>query len=61
MPILKRVLSLFLVALFSAAIVACQEKERPAEQAGKKVDEAVEKMGEKVEEAGDKAKGATQR
>jgi outer membrane lipoprotein-sorting protein len=60
MPILKRVLMLFFAVLLSSAIVACQEKEGPAEKAGKKLDEAVEKMGEKLEEAGDKAKEATQ-
>ena len=47
------------------ALVGCQKKEDPAEQAGKVVDQTVEKVGKQVEKAGesiqDAAKGDTKK
>jgi hypothetical protein len=39
---------------------ACQKKEGPVEQAGKKVDQAVEKTGQEIEKAGNKIQDAAQ-
>ena len=52
--IMKRhmILRVLLVVVLVAAAVAC-EKEGPAEQAGKKIDEAVEEAGDKLGEAGE--------
>lgn len=49
--------ALFMSALF-AALPGCQNREGPAEQAGKKMDQAVEQAGEKVEKAGDNIQDA---
>lgn len=53
------------VGVMLAALVGCQKKEGPAEQAGKVVDQTVEKVGKQVEKAGesiqDAAKGDTKR
>jgi hypothetical protein len=35
------------------ALLGCQKKEGPMEQAGKVVDQTVEKVGQQVEKAGD--------
>ncbi len=41
------------ISMLLAALTGCTEKEGPAEQAGKAVDNAVEKTGDQVEKAGD--------
>ena len=43
---------------FVLALTACQEKEGPAEKAGKELDKAAAAIGEKIESAGDKVQGA---
>jgi hypothetical protein len=59
----KQALTMLMVVL-GAALVGCESREGPAEQAGKQIDQAaeqagdtidqaVEKAGEEVEEAGD--------
>lgn len=52
------------IALMMAALLlalpACQKKEGPVEQAGKKVDQAVEKTGQEIEKAGNKIQDAAQ-
>lgn len=40
-----------------AALTGCQ-KEGPAEQAGKEVDQAIDKAGQKIENAGEKIQDA---
>ena len=51
-------------ALFTGALLValsgCQQKEGPAEKAGKAVDEATEQAGEKIEAAGEKIQDAAQ-
>ena len=39
---------------------ACQKKEGPVEQAGKKVDQATEKVGQEIEKAGSRIQDAAQ-
>ena len=52
------------VAVMMAALLltlpACQKKEGPVEQAGKKVDQAVEKTGQEIEKASNKIQDAAQ-
>ena len=45
------------IAMVALAVVACQPKEGPAEEAGKAVDNAAQKAGDQIEKAGDKIKG----
>ncbi len=47
-------------AVVSLSMTGCQ-KEGPAEQAGKAIDESAEKVGEKVENATEKAGDALER
>lgn len=51
-------------ALFTGALLValsgCQQKEGPAEKAGKAVDSATEQAGEKIEAAGEKIQDAAQ-
>jgi predicted small lipoprotein YifL len=50
------------VGALLVALAGCQNKEGPAERAGKEVDKAVDKVGQQIEKAGDSiqdtAKGA---
>lgn len=52
-------IAVMMVALLFA-LPACQKKEGPVEQAGKKVDQAVEKTGQEIEKAGNKLQDAAQ-
>lgn len=49
----------FVAALVAGALVfgvsGCEQKETPAEDAGKKIDQSVEKAGQKIDEAVGKA------
>jgi hypothetical protein len=49
-----------MMAALLFALPACQKKEGPVEQAGKKVDQAVEKTGQEIEKAGNKLQDAAQ-
>jgi len=51
--------AVMMLALF-AALGACQKKEGPIEQAGKKVDQAADRAGQEIEKAGNKIQDATQ-
>lgn len=42
-----------LASVFMVALVGCDKKEGPMEQAGKSVDKAADKVGEKIEKAGE--------
>ena len=44
------------IAMIALAVVACQPKVGPAEEAGKAVDNAAQKAGNQIEKAGDKIK-----
>lgn len=46
------------VTVLLITLPACQKKEGPAEQAGKKMDEAVEQAGTKIEQAGENIQDA---
>ena len=48
-----------MMAALLVALGACQKKEGPVEQAGKKVDQATEKVGQEIEKAGNKIQDAT--
>lgn len=50
---LKKLIYLFCLLAFFAAVTGC-EKEGPAEKAGKKVDEQLEEAGDTIEDLGDK-------
>jgi len=60
MLVLKRLLLVFCTVSFLTVLVACQEQQGPAEQAGQKIDDTVEKVGEEIEKAGDKVEKKTQ-
>jgi hypothetical protein len=49
-----------MTAVLLVAMCACQKKEGPVEQAGKKVDQATEKLGQEIEKAGSKVQDAAQ-
>jgi len=49
-----------MMAALLVAVSACQKKEGPVEQAGKKVDQATEKAGQEMEKAGSKIQDAAQ-
>uniref|UniRef100_Q47EA2 Uncharacterized protein n=1 Tax=Dechloromonas aromatica (strain RCB) TaxID=159087 RepID=Q47EA2_DECAR len=49
-----------MMAALLVALSACQKKEGPVEQAGKKVDQAAEKAGQQIEKAGNKIQDAAQ-
>ncbi len=49
-----------MMAALLVALSACEKKEGPVEQAGKKVDEATQKVGQEVEKAGNKLQDAAQ-
>lgn len=49
-----------MTAVLLVALSACQKKEGPVEQAGKKVDEATEKVGQQIEKAGNKIQDSAQ-
>jgi hypothetical protein len=42
-----------IVGALLGALLGCQKKEGPMEQAGKVVDQTVDKVGQRVEKAGD--------
>jgi hypothetical protein len=52
---------IMMVAVLGAALIGCESKEGPAEQAGEQVDQAVEKGGQKIEETGDTIREETSR
>ena len=52
---------IMMVAVLGAAVIGCESKEGPAEQAGEQVDQAVEKAGQKIEETGDTIREETSR
>jgi hypothetical protein len=49
------------VAVLGTAVIGCESKEGPAEQAGEQIDQAVEKAGQKMEETGDAIREETSR
>jgi predicted small secreted protein len=50
----KPVISVFAVALMALSLAGCQEKEGPAEKAGKEIDKAAASMGQAIQNAGEK-------
>jgi hypothetical protein len=52
-----RIFTLSLMLMTALLVGAC-EKEGPAEQAGKNIDEAAEKTGDKLEDAADQVEDA---
>ena len=60
MLLMKRIFMLFCAIFLLNVVIARQQQEGPAEQAGRKIDETIEKAGKKIEEAGDKVKKETQ-
>ena len=54
MSILKNINLFFFSCVIIVSFTACKE-ERPAERAGKKIDETVEKVGEKIKDSAEKA------
>ena len=57
--LLKKLPVLLVLIYLVGGLAACQEKEGPAEKAGKKIDQTMEKMGNQIEDARDKVKDAT--
>ncbi|HTO67681.1 MAG TPA: hypothetical protein VMM15_41205 [Bradyrhizobium sp.] len=57
---MKPMHALLLACATTVALVACQ-KEGPAEQAGKAIDQSAEKVGEKVENTTEKVGDALER
>ena len=53
--------ALLAIAATTIALAGSQQKEGPAERAGKEIDKAVEKVGEQVEKAGEKIQDATKK
>jgi hypothetical protein len=49
----RTVTTALIVGALLGALLGCQKKEGPMEQAGKVVDQTVEKVGQQVEKAGD--------
>jgi outer membrane lipoprotein-sorting protein len=60
MLLMKRIFMLFCAIFLLNVVIACQQQEGPAEEAGRKIDKTIEKAGKKMEEAGDKIKKETQ-
>jgi hypothetical protein len=58
MSIYKTLLVTLWAGLVTIVLVGCGQ-EKPAERAGKKIDETVEKGGEKIEQPGEKVKETT--
>jgi hypothetical protein len=54
----RTVSTALVMGMLLAALVGCQKKEGPAEQAGKVVDQTVEKVGQQVEKAGESIQDA---
>ncbi|CAH1387148.1 hypothetical protein [Candidatus Nitrotoga sp. M5] len=48
------------VSALTLALLGCQEKEGPAESAGKEIDKAAQKAGEQIEKAGDNIQDAAE-
>ncbi|MDR9439145.1 MAG: hypothetical protein RI841_06570 [Halomonas sp.] len=58
---MMRKLSLaLLIALLGTGLVACEEEQGPAEEAGESIDESMEEMGEGMEEMGEEMEEAAE-
>lgn len=55
---LHRILVSFLILPLALALAGCQEKEGPAEKAGKELDKAAAAVGEQIDKAGEQIQGA---
>ena len=59
---MKKFLGAFCVAVATSMLIsglsACENKEGPAERAGKQVDKSVESAGKQIEKAGEKIQDA---
>lgn len=55
---LRRIFLSLLVLPFVLALGACQQKEGPAEKAGKELDKAAESIGKQIESIGDGIQGS---
>ena len=55
---LKKMFASVLIVPLLLAIAGCQEKEGPAERAGKELDKAATTLGEHIESAGESIRGA---
>ncbi|SEL39995.1 hypothetical protein [Halomonas daqiaonensis] len=49
-----------LIAMLGAGLVACEDEQGPAEEAGENIDESMEEMGEGMEEMGDEMEQAAE-
>ena len=58
MKLMKHMVLMLFAIFLLTMMVACQEKDGPAEKVGEKIDQTIEKAGEKMEEAGDKIEEA---
>jgi hypothetical protein len=52
------VVTICVIGAMFAILFSCQQREGPAERAGKKVDNVAEKVGDKIEKTGEKIKDA---
>jgi len=53
-----RVITAMAMSLLILGLVGCQQKEGPAEHAGKEVDKAMDKAGQQIEKAGESVQDA---
>jgi len=50
--------SAFFMSVLALTLAGCQEREGPAEKAGKEIDKAASALGEQIERAGEQIQGA---